>query len=191
MPFSTQKEVNAMSEQAALEFEREKWRDEYDLRKRDLALKERDASRSRWSSPVVLALLAAALAGFGNAAAIWLNGRQARELEEAKAEAARILEVIRTDNPDKAATNLKFLVDAGLISDDARRASIRTFLAARGAGQGPVLPGASPWSLAWMAATTGMSPEALEKLFKELDFSDAAQAQELRELIKKRRQNNP
>jgi hypothetical protein len=48
------------------------------------------------------------------------------KLEEAKAEAVRILEVIRTDNPDKAATNLKFLVDAGLISDDARRASIRT-----------------------------------------------------------------
>jgi hypothetical protein len=38
-----------------------------------------------------------------------------------KAEAARILEVIRTDNPDKAATNLKFLVDAGLISDAGRK----------------------------------------------------------------------
>lgn len=130
-----------MSEQtAALEFEREKWRSEYELRKRDLELKERDASRSRWSSPLVLAVLAAAIAGLGNAAAIWLNGRQARDLEETKAEAARILEVIRTDNPDKAATNLKFLVDAGLISDADRRANIRTFLDARAAGQGPALP---------------------------------------------------
>jgi hypothetical protein len=52
-----------MSEQIPLdEFEREKWRDDYALRKRELELKERDASRSRWSSPVVLALLAAAIA---------------------------------------------------------------------------------------------------------------------------------
>jgi hypothetical protein len=129
-----------MSEQAALdEFEREKWRSEYELRKREVELKERDASRSRWSSPVVLALLAAAIAGLGNAAAIWLNGRQASDLEETKAEAARILEVIRTDNPDKAAVNLKFLVDAGLISNDARRADIQKFLDGRAAGQGPSL----------------------------------------------------
>ena len=47
---------------------------------------------------------------------------QARILEESKAEAARILEVIKTgNNSDKAAVNLKFLVDAGLISDPDRR----------------------------------------------------------------------
>jgi hypothetical protein len=140
-----------LSEQTALEFKREKWRGEYELRKREIELKECDASRSRWSSPVVLALLAAAIAGLGNAAAIWLNGmeqrklettktEQTRSIEETKAEAARILEVIRTDNPDKAAANLKFLLDAGLISDADRRASIRTFLDARAAGQGPALP---------------------------------------------------
>jgi hypothetical protein len=174
-----------MSEQTALEFEREKWRDEYELRKRDLELRERDASRSRWSNPLVLAVLAAAIAGFGNAAAIWLNGRQARDLEETKAEAARILEVIRTDNPDKAATNLKFLVDAGLISDDARRASIRTFLASRGAGQGPVLPG---WT--WNPGLRSTTPEEIEELIKK-DPSAEPTLRWFQEMIKRRQQKAP
>ena len=38
-------------------------------------------------------------------------------MEETKAEAARILEVIKTGDADKAAANLKFLADMGLISD--------------------------------------------------------------------------
>src|SRR5262245_1520933 len=136
----------------SLEFEREKWLAEYELKEREIALKEREASRSRWSSPLVLAIFAAAAAGIGNAAAIWLTGVQQRQLEaekseqvrsieEAKAEAARILEVIKTGNdPDKAAANLKFLLDAGLISDTPRRLSIQVFLDTRQAGQGPALP---------------------------------------------------
>ena len=141
-----------MPEQTPLEFEREKWLAEYELRKREVVIKERDESRSRWSSPLVLAVLAAATAGLGNAAAIWLNGieqrnlettktEQAKILEESKAEAARILEVIKTgNNADKAAVNLKFLLDAGLISDPDRRKSIAGFLTGRAAGEGPALP---------------------------------------------------
>ena len=100
----------AMSEQAPLEFEREKWLGEHELRKREIEIKEREQSRSRWSSPVVLAVLAAALAGLGNAAATWLNGieqrkleaeraAQARMIEETKAEAARIFEIIKPVTP--------------------------------------------------------------------------------------------
>jgi hypothetical protein len=152
--------AGAMSEQTPLEFEREKWRAEYELRKRELELKERDASRSRWSSPLVLALLAAAIAGLSNAAAIWLNGRQARDLEETKAEAARILEVIKTGDPDKAAVNLKFLVDAGLVSDVDRRLSIQKYLDARAAGQGPALP------LVYLGGETGGSGQ-LEEMLKD------------------------
>jgi hypothetical protein len=129
-----------MSEQTPLEFEREKWRDEYELRKHEIVLKERDTSRSRWSSPLVLAVLAAAVAAGGNALVTWLNGQQARDLEETKAEAARILEVIKTNDTEKAAANLKFLVDAGLISDANRRRNVENFLAHRPAGQGPALP---------------------------------------------------
>jgi hypothetical protein len=147
----------AMSEQTPLEFEREKWLAEYELRKREIEIKERDQSRSRWSSPVVLAVLAAApLAGVRNAAATWLNGvgqrdleaaraEQARIMEETKAEAARILEVIKTGDADKAAANLKFLVDTGLISNPDRIRNIQAFLAHRLAGVGPALPpGPSP-----------------------------------------------
>jgi hypothetical protein len=136
-----------------LEFEREKWRDDYELRKREVAVKEQEASRSRWSSPLVLAVSAAAIGAFGNLVLAWMNERaqleleatkaeQANSLEESKAEAMRILEMIRTGNPDKAAENLKFLVDAGLISNPVRRTNIQTFLAKREAGQGPVLPAA-------------------------------------------------
>ena len=50
---------------------------------------------------------------------------QARGIEETKAEAARIFEVIKTGNPDQAAKNLKFLVDVGLISDPGRIKSIK------------------------------------------------------------------
>jgi len=149
-------EINTMPpEQSALEFERQKWRDEYELREREIKVKEREASRSRWSSPLVLAVLAAAIAALGNAAAIWLTGRsqhdlettkaeQTRVLEEGKAEAARILEMIKTGDPEKAADNLKFLLDAGLISDADRRKNIQNFLAHRPAGKGPALPVGAP-----------------------------------------------
>ena len=132
----------AMSEQTLLEFDRERWLGEYELRKREIEIKERDQSRSRWSSPVVLAVLAAAIAGFGNAAATWLNGmeqrnleavkaEQAKIMEETEAEGARILEVIKTGNADKAAANLKFLVETGLISNPDRLKHIQAFLAQR------------------------------------------------------------
>lgn len=140
-----------MPEQTPIEFEREKWLAECELRKRELEIKEREQSRSRWSNPVVLAVLAAALAGIGNATVTWLNGieqrnleaekaAQARMMEETKAEAARILEVVKTGDADKAAANLKFLVETGLISNTDRLKSIQTFLAERQAGQGPALP---------------------------------------------------
>jgi len=164
------------SEQTALEFEREKWRSEYDLRRREIELKERDAIRSRWSSPLVLAVFAAAAAGLGNAAAIWLTGveqrkleatkaEQTRSIEETKAETARILEMIKTGNPDKAAENLKFLLATGLIADTDRRTSIGKFLTNRPAGQGPVLPTAVVSSGG--DVRIGIAPEEIERLLKE------------------------
>lgn len=145
----------AISEESPFEFEREKWSGEYELRKREIEIKEREQSRSRWSNPVVLAVLAAALAGLGNAAATWLNGieqrnleaaraEQAKVMEETKAEAARILEVIKTGDADKAAVNLKFLVGTGLITNGDRIRSIDAFLAERPAGVGPALPPGQP-----------------------------------------------
>jgi len=143
-----------MSERTPLELDHERWLGEYELRKREIEIKERDQSRSRWSSPVVLAVLAAALAGLSNAAVTLQNGLEQRKLEaekagqakiieETKAEAARIFEVIKTGDADKSATNLKFLVDTGLITNSDRIEKIQAFLDHRLAGGGPALPAAT------------------------------------------------
>jgi hypothetical protein len=152
--------------------EREKWEADVRLREREIAVREREAAakaeelrRSRWREPIVLAVLAAALAAGGNAVVAVINGNlqraaderhsiaenklqtakgsEERQLEEGKAEAARILEVVKTNNPDKAAENLKFLLETGLLTDPARRASMEKYLASRRSGTGVVLPTAA------------------------------------------------
>jgi poly(3-hydroxybutyrate) depolymerase len=136
---------------AKLEFEREKWAAEVALRTRELEIREREQHRSRWSNPLVLAILAAAVAAFGNLAVSWLNGSQqltaqqqsnrAQEaLEAFKADSARLLEMIKTHDPDKAAENLSFLLEAGLITNENTRKLLTTFLAHRKPGEGPSLP---------------------------------------------------
>ena len=140
----------AMPEQSESEFEREKWRVDVSFRERELALKERDSARARWSNPLALAIFAAAVAAAGNAGVAWLNGREQRaveslrasqtlELEERKAEASRILEIIKTADPDKAANNLQFLIDTGLIINPSRLVEMKTYLANRKPGQGPTV----------------------------------------------------
>jgi hypothetical protein len=175
----------AMSEQSPLKLEHERWLGEYELRKREIEIKERDQSRSRWSSPVVLAVLAAALAGLSNAAVHWQEGSlqrrleadkavQARIMEETKAEAARIFEVIRTGEPDKAATNLKFLVDTGLITNSGRVEKIQAFLVNRPDGGGPALPvGQSPTDreIAALLGSIGNSIKDVAKQNKKDDMS--------------------
>jgi hypothetical protein len=128
-------------------FEREKWEADLRLREREIALKERELDakiieqkRDRWRSPLVLAILGAILAAGGNA---WLEQRRTegqQTIEEAKAEAARILDMIKTANPDKAAENLDFLVKAGLIENQIRRVKLERFLKERPKGKGPNIP---------------------------------------------------
>src|SRR3954465_13482497 len=110
-------------------FEREKWIKEISFREREIALKEaeqlnraeelrlkeNESERSKWSSPLVVAISAAALAGIVNASVAGLNGYFQREVEELKSESARILEMIKTGNTKSASGNLKFLMETGLI----------------------------------------------------------------------------
>jgi hypothetical protein len=149
------------------EFDREKWQADIRLREREIAVKEREQdikdrevqakideqNRSRWTNPLVLAVMAAALAAAGNAGVAVINGILQRPieeerassqnaLEEAKGESARILEVIKTNDPDKAAVNLNFLLETGLITNKERRESLTAFLKRRRPGQGPALPAA-------------------------------------------------
>lgn len=132
---------------ARLEFEREKWaadlrlrEREFDLRQAELELKRAEQRQSRWRSPLTVAVFAAALAAAGNAVVAFVNGSNQRELEDSKAESERILEMIKTGDPDSAADNLQFLLDSGLIVDQTRVEKLASYLTNRGAGTGPALP---------------------------------------------------
>ena len=102
---------------------------------------------ARWSNPLVVAILAAALAGLGNAVVAAINGssqlsiekaknQREAQIEELKAESARIFEVIKAVDPDKAAENISFLLDAGLISNKERREALILYLKRRKGGEG-------------------------------------------------------
>jgi hypothetical protein len=143
---------------STLAWEQRKWRDEYQLKARELDLKQREfdfkqkeQQPSNWSNPLVVAILAAAIAGLSNALVAMINGRLQRQIEQSKAaeslrieesrsEAGRILEMIKTGEPDKAAGNLKFLIDTGLISNEERVSQIQHYLSTRQPGTGPFLP---------------------------------------------------
>src|SRR5262245_22115301 len=91
--------------QSALTWEQQKWRDEYQLKTQEPDLKQKEQQRSNWSNPLVVAILAAAVAGLSNALVATINGGLQRQIEESKAaesvrieesrsEAGRILEMI-------------------------------------------------------------------------------------------------
>jgi hypothetical protein len=134
--------TTSVTELVVSALDREKWLAEKAFRDRELVLKERerarledelrlkreDARRSRWSSPLVIAILGAAAAALGNAGVAWQSTKDQRtlendraiaaqkaqasnnkyqlDLEAFKAEATRLFEVVKTNNPDKAAVNL-------------------------------------------------------------------------------------
>jgi hypothetical protein len=148
-----------------LEFERDKWHAEIAARDRDFALREREQANrdadldlkrkeqaaSKWRSPLVVAILAAAIAGVGNAGVTALNGSLQRDLdsrkrdaeralEENKAESTRILEMIKTGDSEAAAKNIAFLLETGLVGEPGRAAKLLEFLANRRPGTGPSLP---------------------------------------------------
>jgi len=130
--------------------ETDKWQSEKALREHDLAIKESELELKRteqassgWRNPLVVAILAATLAAGGNAVVALVNGRLQRNLEEQRSEETRILEMIKTNDPDKAAANLEFLLKSGLIDDPDRARKIQKFLSSRAPGTGPTLPSAA------------------------------------------------
>jgi len=102
---------------AELAFEREKFEREIALREREVSARELDSRRARWTSPLVLAIVAAAVAGVANAIVASINAGFQREAEAERTESARILQVIQSGDPKAATANLQFLMDAGLISE--------------------------------------------------------------------------
>jgi hypothetical protein len=137
-------------------FEREKWEADLKLRSQELAIKRAEIglkkleARRTWTSPLVLAVLAAAFAAGGNAVVALINGYAQRQvesvhndaqlqlerfkidgqqtIEESKAEALRIFEMIKTPDQEQVIKNLRFLLKSGLVVNDARRKQLAEFI---------------------------------------------------------------
>ena len=108
----------------------------------ELELKKLDHSSAAWRSPLMISIVGATLAVFGNAALAWWSSSQQRELEAQTAEHALILEAIKTGNVDLAHDNLVFLVDSGLVSNEKIAGRLKRFLDTKAPGTGPTLPAA-------------------------------------------------
>lgn len=89
---------------------------------------------------IAIGIWIAAIALVGDAVVAFINGANDQILESKKAEASRILESLKTGNPDASATNLKFLLDAGLITDRATAQGLIEYLDNRKTGEGAFLP---------------------------------------------------
>jgi hypothetical protein len=153
-------------ERDRLEFEREKWRTDVELRGREIALKEREQASSKWRNPLTVAVFAAAAAASGNAVVAMINGWQQVDIENSKVESTRILEMIKTGNTETAASNLDFLIQSGLVTDPDRVAKVTAFLKTRQPGTGPSLPAASRFGF---ESSDFLTPSIQSELEKRLD----------------------
>lgn len=122
-------------EQERLDLDRERAKQDYSFRERELALhnralelKEADQRESKWRNPLIVAVMAAAVAIAGNAIITYIQNRETDKLAQekigadfklaqAKAQSDLILEAIKTGDPEKARANLRFFIQAGLIED--------------------------------------------------------------------------
>ncbi len=132
-------------EWARLEFDREKFDSELEVRKQELELNRKEQDRSPYRSPLFLGILVAVITLVGNFAATIYNGVVEREkivaqsaLEDRRAQASLVLEAVKTGDPDAAADNLQFLLDAQLITDE--NGTLASYLKSRDPGTGIFLP---------------------------------------------------
>ncbi|HYN46468.1 MAG TPA: hypothetical protein VES64_07230 [Allosphingosinicella sp.] len=81
----------------------------------------------RWSNPLTVAVIAAALAGFSSLYLAYVNNRAQVALEASKAESDRILEVLKIGEPERVRENLRFLLQLGLVRDEVLRRRIEAW----------------------------------------------------------------
>lgn len=82
---------------------------------------------TRWTNPLTVAVIAAALAGFSNAWLAYENNRAQLALEAKRAESERILEMLRAGDPARVRENLRFLIQLGLVQDAELRGRIEAW----------------------------------------------------------------
>jgi hypothetical protein len=92
---------------------------ELNLREREVSAREVELKRSRWTSPMVLGLFAAAIGLAGNIVVALVNNSNTQEVQRLQAEANITLTAIKTGtgNTDDACKNLIFFVSLGLVRD--------------------------------------------------------------------------
>jgi len=137
-------------ERAKLQQEREFKKREFELKEKELDLQRQQSGWARWSSPVVVAILAGLIGYGGTVVSNFLSrqnelDKQGVELRLAreKQEATLILEVIKTtgsaeEREKQTAANLVFFADAGLITS-IKKAELEK-LRGKAQGAGPALP---------------------------------------------------
>jgi hypothetical protein len=90
---------------------------ELQLREREVVAKEKEVSKSRWSHPLILALLAAAAGLIGNVVVAIVNNDNTQKIEHSHAQSSLILEAIKTGDNVAACKNLNFFAKLGLLDD--------------------------------------------------------------------------
>jgi hypothetical protein len=112
----------------------------------------RESARSRWTNPIVVAVLGAILVGIGNAVVSVLNGKYQRgiaaaisqrqgDMESAKSERASVLEVIKLSEPDKIRARLCILLKLNQIPSEQTNRAVQSYLNAnKGCDPAPSTP---------------------------------------------------
>lgn len=109
-----------------LEFEKEKFEKELEFKRNQLELNKKEFKKRLWTNPTFIAIVAAFIGLISNAIVAYYNNASLLEIENNKAEAARILEALKTPNRKTAEDNLKFLLETGLVVNDT--AKIQAYL---------------------------------------------------------------
>jgi hypothetical protein len=92
--------------------------EELRLKQAEVRVREREATASKWSNPVFLGLVAAAVGLFGNVIVTWINSTNTQQLERSRTQSNLILEAIKPSSDSNAVCkNLVFLASLGLIDD--------------------------------------------------------------------------
>jgi hypothetical protein len=146
--------------------------EELRLKQRDLEVRVQEQARSRWTSPLMVAIMTAALAGIINLVLAALNNHYQNETEREKIEAARVAEMVKTGDIKTAIGNLKFLIETGLIRNPDLKKSIQAYLDTH-PDSGPVLPASDRYAIeptqALPVGSQALIQNALDDYAKDFD----------------------
>lgn len=109
-------------------FEQRKWAEELELKKRELALKEKDSSPSVFKNPIVITVLSAIVAGLIGVITNFVDSSNKIAQEERKSDLALLTDLIKARDQNLIRKNLEFLVDAKVIRNQGLRRDLQAYL---------------------------------------------------------------